>query len=248
MRRGRVVTATLVVPTLVFLLLICSQRIIWARWIVPIVPMLSIFAAVAVVVAGGWVARRFGRVPAPVWQSAIALILLIPMLLTGRSEANARQHETRSRAAIWAKAHIPPGSRVVIEHLGFDMIDQRWTFLTPAGNAGCVDAVSHLKNRIGYDAIDGWRTGKYIVDLGTIDPARLNTCRADYAILSDYDRYRAEASFYPDELALYARFLKGGRLLATFAPAPGASTGPVVRIYGFDRPDATADGRAGDVP
>ena len=244
-RHGRVALATIVVPTLAFLLLICSQQIIWARWIVPIVPLLSIFAAVAVVAAGDWVAQRVGRLPRSAWQLALGLALLLPMLATVRSEAAARDNETRHRAAAWARAHFPPGSRVVIEHLGFDMVDQPWTFLTPAGRVGCVDAVSHLKNRIGYDAIDGWRSGKYIVDLGTIDPARLETCRADYAILSDLDRYRAEAPLYPDELALYARFLKGGRLLATFAPAPGSSTGPVVRIIGFDRPAATSSAPAG---
>lgn len=250
-RRGRIVIATIVVPALLFLMLLCSQRIIWARWVVPIVPLLSIFAGAALVALGDLLARRIGRGGRSAWLAAAVAIVVVPMLITGRGEAVARNHETRSRAAIWARAHIPPGSRVVIEHLGFDMIDRPWTFLTPAGNAGCVDAVSHLKNKIGYDAIDGWRTGKYIVDLGTIDPARLDTCRADYAILSDYDRYLAEASFYPGELALYRRFVRGARLVATFAPSPGASTGPIVRIYAFDRPQRslqTADDGAVSTP
>lgn len=245
--RSRIALATIVVPALTFLLLICSQRIIWARWIVPILPMLSIFAAVAVIAGADWLARRIKRVPPPVWAVAISVVLLVPMLVTGRSEAVARGSETRHRAALWAKAHIPAGSRVVIEHLGFDMVDQPWTFLTPAGNVGCVDAGSYLKKRIGYDAIDGWRSGKYIVDIGTIDPATLDSCRADFAILSDYDRYRAEAPFYPEELAMYRRFLTDGRVLATFAPAPGISTGPVVRIIGFDR-RAALPGASGTRP
>lgn len=242
--RHRIAAATLLVPTIIFLLLICSQRIIWARWIVPIVPMLSIFAAAALCRIGAWIGERSARLPAIAWQSALAAAMIVPMLVTANAEANERRHETRSRAAIWAKAHIPPGSRVLIEHLGFDMVDQPWTFLTPAGHVGCVDAVKHLKSRIGYDAIDAWRSGKYIVDLGTIDRARIETCRADYAILSDYDRYRAEAPFYREELRLYADYLHGGRLLATFRPAAGQSTGPVVRIIGFgaarriDRPGA----------
>ncbi len=231
--RHRVALATLLVPTLVFLLLICSQRIIWARGIVPIVPMLSVFAAVALCHVGDWIGARVGRLPAIVWQVALATAMLVPMLVTAHAEANERRHETRSIAAIWAKAHIPAGSRVVIEHLGFDMVDQPWTVLTPAGHVGCVDAVKHLKNTIGYDAIDGWRSGKYIVDLGTIDPGRLETCRAEYAILSDYDRYRAEAPFYREELGIYAAFLHGGRLLKTIRPVAGQSTGPVVRIVGF---------------
>ncbi len=231
--RHRIALATVLVPTLLFLLLICSQRIIWARWIVPIVPMLSIFAAVALCGAGDWIGERVRSVPAISWQLVFSAVLLVPMLMTAILEANERRHETRSLAAIWAKAHIPPGSRVVIEHLGFDMVDQPWTFLTPAGHVGCVDAVSHLKNKIGYDAIDGWRSGKYIVDLGTIDRTRLDSCRADFAILSDYDRYRAEAPFYRDELSLYADFLRGGRLLKTIAPVAGQSTGPIVRIIGF---------------
>jgi len=229
--RHRIALATLLVPALVFLLLVSSQRIIWARWIVPIVPMLSVLAAVALIAAGDWLAARIGRAPAIAWQAALAALLIVPMLVTAAAEANERRHETRSLAAIWAKAHLPPGSRLLIEHLGFDMVDEPWVFLTPAGHVGCVDAVKHLRRRIGYDAIDGWRTGKYIVDLGTIDPARIESCRADYAMLSDYDRYLAEAPFYSAELAVYRHLLRGARLLKTVRPMPGQSTGPIVRIF-----------------
>ncbi|WP_374146799.1 ArnT family glycosyltransferase [Sphingomonas sp. 28-63-12] len=238
-RRSPEALATLVPPVLIFFIAICSQRIIWARWILPLLPFLSIFIAVAVVAAGGWL--RGIRAGVPQWGLQVAMVtfMAVPMVASARAEAIERQHDTRSRAADWAKAHVPPSSTVMLEHLGIDMLGQPWTFLTPAGAAGCVNAAYYLKGKISADVVGGWRGKSSVVDLGTIDPSTLAGCRADFAIFSDFDRYRAESSFYGDELAIYRRYIRGGRQVAYFAPVPGRSGGPIVRIYQFSRAGGT---------
>jgi hypothetical protein len=63
-----------------------------------------------------------------------------------------------------------------------------------------------------------------------VSPERLDSCRADYAILTYYDLYRAEAQRFPKELQTYKSLLAGGRTIALFAPRPGRAGGPFVRI------------------
>lgn len=232
-RRSPEALATLVPVSLVFLIAICSQRIIWARWILPLLPFVSIFVAVAVVAAGGWLRGTLPRMPQWGLEAAMVVLLGVPMVATAHAEAIERQHDTRSRAADWAKAHFPPGSIVMLEHLGIDMLPQPWTFLTPAGAAGCVNAGYYLKGKISADVIGRWRGKSSVVDLGTIDPSTLAGCRADFAILSDFDRYRDEAAYYEAELRVYRQYIKGGRQVAYFAPSPGRSGGPIVRIFQF---------------
>jgi len=233
--KQKTVFALVVIPALAFLALVSSQHIVWARWIVPILPLLMIVVAAQIVVIGDWIAKKTELLTPVAAQLMIALALLVPMLATDIARGNERRHETRSLAARWAMAHIPPNSKVLIEHLGFDMVDEPWTFLIPAGNVGCVDALSNLKGKIGFDSLNSWRSVKAIVDIGTINGAKLDTCRADYAIITNYDRYVAEGRFYQDELNQYHRYLKGGHVVATFAPRPGYSTGYKVRIVKFPR-------------
>jgi hypothetical protein len=238
--------AILLPPVLIFGIAICSQRIIWGRWILPLLPFLSIFVAVAIVAATERLHRLWASMPQWGFQAMLLAILGLPMVATAHAQAVERQHDTRSRAADWAKVHFPSGSTVMLEHLGIDMLGQPWTFLTPAGAAGCVNAGDYLKGKITADVIGGWRGKSSIVDLGTIDPSTLAECRADFAILSDFDRYRAEAQFYEAELRVYRKYIEGGRQVAYFAPSPGRSGGPIVRIYRFDAPAVSTAGRAAD--
>ncbi len=238
--RSPAAAAILLPPVIVFFVAICGQRIIWGRWILPLLPFVSIFAAVAIMALAAQLHRFVPRVPLTAVQAALLALIGIPMVATANAQAIERQHDTRSRAAAWAKANVPRGSTVMLEHFGLDMVGQPWDFLTPIGAAGCVDATDFLKGKTTADFVGGLRGKSSVVDLGTTDPAKLPGCRADYAILSDFDRYRAEASFYGDELRLYNRYIQGGTQVAYFAPAPGISGGPIVRIYRFPPPPKSA--------
>ncbi len=207
----------------VFLVSIAAQSMIWARWAVPLLAVVAIAQAMAVAAIVGWVRRR--------WAAPVLLVAaLLPPFLATQGEARERATDTRGLASAWARAHIPAGSTVIVEHFAFDLLRQDWRFLYPLGEAGCVDVAANLKAKIRYSTIEKWRGNRAIVDIGTIAPGTSGTCRADYAIFIDYDRYLAEAWRYPLEIANYRAVVGRGRVVAVFRPEPGRIGGPIVRI------------------
>src|SRR3546814_10042864 len=75
-------------------------------------------------------------------------LLLIPMVVTERLEAAGRRHDTRQIASAWLRDHAPRGSRILIEHPAFDLLNEPWQLLYPMGSAGCVDVHAMLAGRI----------------------------------------------------------------------------------------------------
>jgi len=229
--RGDRRAAWLLVPVVLGMgLVICGQRLVWDRWVLPLVPLLAVLAGAAVVALAGRVPRH-GR-------AVVALCLLamaVPMAAQDVTQARGRLNDTRQHASAWAAAHVPAGSTVLIEHFAFDLYPQPWRVLFPLGDAGCVDVRALLKGQMGYGVIDKARGTRANVDFGTMDHARDGTCRADYAILTQYDRYAAEQRDFPQEYEAYRRLLARGTVVASFAPQRGISAGPVVRIVRFNR-------------
>jgi 4-amino-4-deoxy-L-arabinose transferase-like glycosyltransferase len=233
---GRREAASIIAPlALAFFLLLCVQHLVWERWALPLMPLAAIIAAPALVGLCRWLRQRLGR-----WSAAscitVALIatLLPPALETG-TLARERRNDTRQQASRWAGQHITPDSTVMVEQFAFDLLPYPWHLLFPLGDAGCMDVRATLNGQINYAPIDGARGNRSIVDYGTLAPSRRDTCRADYAILTQYDRYRAEQAAFPDEAAAYQTLIAQGTVVATFAPVPGISAGPVVRIVRFAR-------------
>jgi len=228
--RSRVSRWTLVPAALAFLALIASQNLVWSRWVLPLLPMFCVFAAVAIVAVGEAIAsavnsrRRRGII------AALAAFAAIPTVAGAFAQSAERANDTRWQAARWAVANIPPGSSVAIEHLELSLRKQPWTFLFPIGGAGCVDGVRQLTEGVDYEQVEHLRQGSPIVDFGNVSPDRLESCRADYAILTYYDLYRAEASTFPKEIGNYEKLLAGGRTVALFEPRLGRAGGPIVRV------------------
>ena len=234
--RSPIARTTVLPAALAFFIIISAEHLIWSRWILPMLPMLMIFAAVAIVALGQAVALELrARRPAVVIGIA-ALIAAVPSVAGAFAESAERANDTRAQAARWAIAHIAPGNSVVIEHLELSLRDQPWHFRFPLGAAGCVDAVQLLDQGVNYDQVERLRQGSPIVDLGSVNPARLESCQADYAILTYYDLYRAERAAFPKELATYDKILAGGRTIAMFKPRYGHAAGPIVRIVALKKP------------
>jgi hypothetical protein len=238
-RRADRRAAWLLLPVLLGLgVVICSQRLVWDRWVLPMIPLLAIFAGAAVVALADRVA---GRARAPMGLATVALAmaaLAVPMGAHDIAQAHGRMDDTRQRASAWAVAHIPAGSSVMIEHFAFDLYPQPWRILFPVAEAGCVDVRALLQGRIGYNVIDSARGQRANIDYGTMPASQRGSCRTDFAILTQYDRYKAEAGSFPQEYDGYVRLVSQGRVVASFSPIAGQSSGPIVRIVDFRR-DAT---------
>lgn len=224
-----------------FWIVLCTQTLVWERWALPLLPLFAIAIGAAVI----QLARSLpGR-----WSVGIGAMLLlalfVPPIQQSRAEARARLNDTRQISAQWARSHIPAGSTVMIEHFAFDLVNQPWHFLFPLGDMGCVDAIAYLHGKVGYGTIDQARGLRTNVDYGTMAAARRASCRADFAILTQYDRYLAERSAFPVQYAAYRDLVSKGRVMARFVPRPGVSGGPVVTIVRFTRHPAPSLERAG---
>lgn len=228
--RGQRDWFVVIIPTVIaFVLMICLQALRWERWVVPLLPFLAIAAARGLSALAHLVRVWAGK-PMRWIEPVAALVLALPMIQTARVEAAERTHDTRQIASAWVRGHVPPGSTILLEHAAFDLLHGPWTFRFPLASAGCVDARAALSGRIRYSRVERLRSGSPIVDLGHVEPELLSSCRADYAILTHYDRYREDPRVYAAELASYDRILANGALEAVVRAKPGQSSGPVVRI------------------
>ena len=217
-------------PAAAFLALICAQHLIWSRWVLPIVPVFCIFAAAAAVALARGAQRLMPRLKPGLTVGLASAVLSAPSLAGAVGQASERANDTRGQAALWAGEHIPPGSTVVLEHLELSLRHEPWKFLYPVGQAGCIDGLKALGTGVRLQKIQQMRADSPIVDIGNVRPDRLGSCRADYAILTYYDLYRAEAGRFPKEIINYEALLAGGRTVALFEPRPGHVGGPLVRI------------------
>jgi len=231
-RRSPAFLGVLVPVFLVFLVMISAQALIWERWVVPLLPLVTIAAAYGIACLADR-ARDGVRNPALL---ALIAAATVPTLATAHVQAAERTVETRQLATAWARAHVPPGDTVTIEHLAFDVVDQPWHFLFPVGDKGCVDVRANL-NGMQYSTVGKWRGQRPVVDIGTVAASQLGSCRADWAILSNWDRYRAEPEHFQAEIDNYDRYVRGGHgiIVATFNPKPGKVGGRTVRIVKFPR-------------
>ena len=230
--RQREALATVVPVTLAFFLIILVQRLVWERWALPLMVLGPIFAAAGVVAVGEWSARhdRLRWLPA-----AVLIATAVPLGARAWADGAARMNDTRQLAAAWARAHIPAGSTVLVEHQASDLSSAPWRLIFPIGDDGCVAIAALLHRQAGYSTIDHARADRSNIDYGTLPAARRPGCRADFAILAQYDRYRQERNVFPAEYAAYVGLLATGTVVATFAPDYGRIGGPIVTIVDFRR-------------
>lgn len=210
-----------------FLLLIALQALRWERWLLPLLPFAAIAAAYALS-AGADAVRSRTRRSLPMLEPLATLLLLLPMLHSTQVRAIARGNDTRQLASAWLRANAPPGSSILVEHAAIDLLSGPWTLLFPLGKAGCVDARAVLAGRIRYSSVETLRSGSPVVDLGSVDAARLDSCRARFLVLSHFDRYSADHSAQSQR---YLALTRGAALRHQIVPLTGERGGPSIFIF-----------------
>ncbi|MBT0668680.1 glycosyltransferase family 39 protein [Novosphingobium profundi] len=236
-RGARVSDLTLVVlPFLVcFLAVMAMQNLVWARWLIPLVPLLAILAGRGFSALLDVPYLHASRSRRRVLGTLTVLALLLPLALTNLGNATMRLHDTRQQASAWAIGHVPAGRSVLVEQFAFDLLAQPWTLYFPVGRGGCLDARGLLEGKVDYATIDNARGGHSNLDYGTLPEERRADCRADFAIITEYERYRAERQAFPREYAAYRQLLQKGRIVAQFRPRPGQVGGPHVYVVQMPR-------------
>jgi hypothetical protein len=119
LRRGRLALLLAPAPLLLFIYL-GNQSRFFARWMLPVYPILCLLAAWGVVALATWLAARLR------WRFAIpaavlgALLLVQPLLFSVHNDVVLAQADTRMVARDWMKQHIPLGAKIVMEPIAPD--------------------------------------------------------------------------------------------------------------------------------
>jgi hypothetical protein len=231
--RSREFVAVVLVTGIAMFLLASSQNIVWERWILATVPLLAMLVALALVRVAALAGAQLRFPAVPLAAGALLAAMLVPLLLAALADGRERMNDTRLMASAWLRANAAPGSMIFVEHFAFDLVESDFDFVFPLGILGCQDVRGLLNGRIDNSLIASARGGRSNIDYGTVAPERIDTCRADYAVLSQYARYAAEKERFPDEWSQYSDLIARGEKVAEFLPERGVSGGWPVVILRF---------------
>jgi hypothetical protein len=221
---------TIVLPFVLLLGLVGVQHIFWARWAIPFIPFLAILAAFALVRLASWISTRSGA-GLGATTTALAMILGGTLGVSALASARERSNDTRDEAVRWLFANAPQNASIAAETPAIILIKGKWPLLYPLGDLGCVDPRKAMDDHVDYGDVQSATKGRININLGTIAPARVDSCKADFMMINELDRYLAESKDYPNEVATYRKLLAGTRQVAVFRPRPGQAGGSMVRIF-----------------
>ena len=108
----------LVPPVVLFIVFMGTQDRFFARWLLPVYPLLCLLAAHAAVTGAGWLLARLPRRQAPAWAAAaVAGVLLCAQgaVFSVHNDLVLAREDTRGLARDWMVKHVPEGSKMVIE-------------------------------------------------------------------------------------------------------------------------------------
>jgi 4-amino-4-deoxy-L-arabinose transferase-like glycosyltransferase len=199
---GRIRWAVLLVFPLLYFWLISHQQIVFGRYLLPLVPMLCVLAAAAVI-SGVSLLRRYEipRAPRSALIVALTVLALLPPALTAIAwTRDASRDWTSELAYNWAVANLPEGSRIVMESRELLLPPDRFESRN----------VSQIRMR---------KYEEYVAD------------GVDYLIASSQvnGRFLERPQQYPREYADYMTLFAQSRELVRFAPS-AEHPGPELRI------------------
>jgi 4-amino-4-deoxy-L-arabinose transferase-like glycosyltransferase len=198
---GRVKWTLLLVFPFFYFWFISRQNIVYGRYLLPIVPFVSLMAAAAVV-SGVSLLRRY-EIPRQIRSALIVALVLLavapPSYTSVSYNVDAAKTWTNRQAYDWIVREIPRGSKVAIETRGL---------LLPADYRA--DYVKQLRSAP-LESYAASGTG-YLIASSQI-----------------YGLYLANPRTYPDEYGDYVRLFREAREIARFTPSKD-HPGPELRI------------------
>lgn len=220
----------LLLPFLVVqVLVLASQNLVWERWFLPLLPVLAISVAYSGTMLWTWLEKGLSAKWALLCCGIIGLATAIPMAIRSSGEAAERMHDTRQHATRFVMQEANAGSSVLVEHFGFDLLKSDLQIFFPVPS-GCLDARATLSGKISLQDVEGLRGGKSNVDIGAVPEHKAGPCRADFVILSHYDRYKAEKERFPQQYGRYRALVRDYETLAVFRPVTTGQNTRTVRV------------------
>ena len=113
--RDRRLAGVLVPAPLLFLAFMGAQDRFFARWLLPVYPLLCLLAGWAAVAAAAWLAARLRWRPAPVAGALGLLLCLQGLVFSIHNDVVLTRPDTRELARAWMVDNVPIRSKVVVE-------------------------------------------------------------------------------------------------------------------------------------
>jgi 4-amino-4-deoxy-L-arabinose transferase-like glycosyltransferase len=188
----------------VFLIGISTSELHWYRWPLPILPVVVLLAAYALVTAISALQARTRHVAAgPVVVVGLALVAIVPAKEVVELNLVEARPSTRVVAQQWIRGHVPPGAAVVreLKTAPLDGMPLRAAY-TPALPIGGWTLDQYRQDGFQYLITNAGVSGTY-----TTHPRR-----------------------YPTEAAFYRDLRRQACLLHEFRPSADRY-GPIIRVY-----------------
>jgi hypothetical protein len=225
--RDRRLALVLVPAPLLLGLFLGAQDRVFARWLLPVYPILCLLAAAAVVAAGRALAARAHRLR-PGWAIAglAALVGAQGLVLSVHNDVVLAREDTRGLARAWLVAHVPEGAKIVVEPIAPDAwamdvgppstatrTGSRWTkFPTSRSRVANDGTVLPRSRRVKLEDYER-----------TLRPTLVSSyARGGYCWVvtgsTQYGRALAEPREVPEAIGYYAELRRRGRIVARFSP------------------------------
>jgi hypothetical protein len=241
--RRRALALVLVPAPLAMLVFLGAQHRFFARWMLPAYPFLALLAAAGAMALVAWLSARWrARAALAVGVAAAAVALCAQGVVTSVHNAIALSRpDTRALARAWMVAHVPEGSKVVIEPIAPDQWASdvgrpsavtgngaRWNkwptsrsrvrndgTLIPADQPGRIVKLEDYERTTRPDLVGAYARGGYCwVLIGS----------------TQYGRAYADPAAVPNALPYYAELRRQGTLVYRVSPWRGGGTRP----FSFD--------------
>lgn len=229
--------ALLLLPTVVvYLLYMGTQDRYFGRWLLPLFPIVIVFAAYGAL----WLAQEAGRR----WpRAALPATALLVVALLGQSAVHAVHNglvlsrpDTRGLAHDWMVANVPAGAKVVLEPI----VPARWSEdpnradpATPGGKRWELWDTARADVDDAGRPLPGGRTRFVKVDKyeRTLRPPLIDSYEAAgycWVVIGSHQRDRAlvEPDEVPQAIAYYDALARRGREVARFSPYRDGATAP----------------------
>jgi hypothetical protein len=204
------------------------------RYTLPLLPFLTLLAALSLVALAAWLrersARWSGRVAAP-WWPGLGLALAVAVLVGPEVARGIHWHrllarpDTRAVAGEWIEREIPAEARIALEpyspaiRLSRAMVRAERERL---GNSVADTIIRHRYDQFLASQVSPTERGYWIFRLNQYDLDRLVGEKVEYVVLSGftYQRYQRACDRYAEACRFYQELERRGVLV--YAIEPGA--------------------------
>jgi len=222
--RTSILALSFVLP---YFIAVGSTRHYFARYALPLIPFLALFAAETVSLLARWLSSRLRVAKASIVATLVVLVIVQPLAASIWHGVLLTRTDTRTLAKNWIESRIPAGAKLALDWPVYSPPLSRELYTVR--EQGRIGLAKHSLDWYRDEGFDYIVTSNFVYGLSLLDPDQATARSAFYASLDDELELLTEISPY----------VGAARLPIIFEEIYGPATnlwqrlrpGPVLRIY-----------------